>query len=499
MKRFKWFIIPLLLFSLASCEQKNESSTTIEKDSNVQSAAENLEIYSSLLDDINEKGLKASLSEYYKTNFSYSISYLSGRTNYNVINLDRTCKVRNDSLYILKTTTYQYGTNRETNASMVYLKSNDSIYSYEYEGDVTTLDTEEVLPVYEINKEEEFDLKDAFGFSQSVLTSQAYDGTNGSIKKENNVYTIIMSYADVKNESLVKFIINLGYFNTMLSYISEDDLKVNFIYTITDDGYKLDYGFSYDANNEFSEKTIEAKVSLSLEKTSQFDIIDFSDESKYVKKYPQEFNDVVDINTVGETIIGRYQGYSLFKFYLKEGKYGILSDGNVVTNYSIYNSLNMRISKYSIDIDSKISIDTNYFEVKEEGYYYIYLEISTYLKSFSLNSIDYIEDEEAKELADTNQGKLKGVFDYEIYSFSFDTTVELTIENKSNHRLCLIVPVSVGGFFSSYLTSYRTVIIEENNSIKVTIVKGSYYLIVTPLYQDESLEYNFTVSTKSYL
>ena len=42
MKRFKWFIIPLLLFSLASCEQKNESSNTIEKDSNVQSAAENL-------------------------------------------------------------------------------------------------------------------------------------------------------------------------------------------------------------------------------------------------------------------------------------------------------------------------------------------------------------------------------------------------------------------------------------------------------------------------
>ena len=103
MKRFKWFIIPLLLFSLASCEQKDESSNTIENDSNVQSAAENLEIYSSLLDDINEKGLKASLSEYYKTNFSYSISYLSGRTNYNVINLDRTCKVRNDSLYILKT------------------------------------------------------------------------------------------------------------------------------------------------------------------------------------------------------------------------------------------------------------------------------------------------------------------------------------------------------------------------------------------------------------
>ena len=139
MKKMKLLIIPLLFLSFMACDKKTNESENIE-DSNVRSSTENLELYSSLLNDIDEKGLKASLSEYYKSNFSYSVSYLSGRTNYNVINYDRTCKIRNDSLYILKSTSYQYGSYEPEDSHTIYMKNNDSYYSYNYEYDVETGD-----------------------------------------------------------------------------------------------------------------------------------------------------------------------------------------------------------------------------------------------------------------------------------------------------------------------------------------------------------------------
>ncbi len=493
LKRFKWLIIPLLFLSLTACENSNKEE--VEEDSNVQSATENLETYTSLLNDINDKGDVASTSEYYETNFSYSISYVSGRTNYNVVTLDRTCKVRNEDLYILKTTDYQYSSASVSNSKTIYLKENDTMYSYDYIKDVQTLDTEEILPCYEVSKLDDFNITDAFGFSQTALTSQSYDGTNGTITKENNVYTIEMSYAEVKDESLVKFIINLGYFSSMLSYVSEEDLKVNFIYTINDNGYKLDYGFSYEANTDTDEKEIKALVSLGLKSIEPFEITDFKDESKYVKKYTQNFTEVTDVYKVGDTVSGRYAGYALFKFYLTQGKYGVVSNGAAVTDYSVYDSTTAKISKYALSINEKATLNTNYFSVTEDGYYYIYIEISSSLKSFKLEEINYESygTENIKSLGDTNEGTLEGLFDYDVYEFSIESTVKITITNKSTNNLCLIVPIT------TYFTNYRTIGIEAGKTFEFTLAKGSYYLIVSPYYASESLNYSFEITAESYL
>ncbi len=491
MKKMKLLIIPLLFLSFMACDKKSDESENID-DSNVHSSTENLELYSSLLDDIDEKGLKASLSEYYKSNFSYSISYLSGRTNYNVINYDRTCKIRNDSLYILKSTSYQYGSYESENSQTIYLKNNDSYYSYDYEYDVETLDTKEILPLYDVKKEDDFDLNDAFGFNQSILTSQSYDGTNGTIEKNDNTYTIEMSYANVKDESLVKFIINLGYFNTMLSYVTEDELMVKFNYIIKDSGYNLEYGFSYIIKNEYEEYEITAKVNLGLEKIDSFDIIDFSDESKYLKKYPQDLNDVSDVYNVGDTVTGRYQGNSLYKFYLTKGKYGLLSNSNAVLNYYIYNSIGDRVNRYNLNVNNEIKVSTNYFEVEEDGYYYVYLKISDSLNTFSINKIDYLENaKEIKSFDSKASGTFEGIFDLDFYRCNLGIGKRYILTNKSEN--ILYIRILQNSFLGNYMSEY--IVVKPNESVRLG--SGSFYLMVCALDNESASGYDFEITAEN--
>ncbi len=488
MKKRFWLFIPLAILSLASCTQK----TKTEDESSIgTSASDNLTLYSSLLDEVDTKALEASTADYYKTNFSYSVSYLSGRTDYNLVSMKRTCNIRNDSLYIIKSTDYQSGSSMSQTSDTIYMKENDDVYSYNFQGNVTTIDTTEVLPLYEVTKEENFSINDVYGFSQSVLRGQAFDGTNGTIKKENNAYTIQMSYADVKDESLVSFIYNLGYFSNMLNYVKEDELMINFIYTIIDAGYSLDYGFSYSTDDT----TITATVNLGMEKTDGFAITDFSDTSKYLTTYPQALTDVKTVSKVNEEVGGRYAGYSLFKFYLEPGNYGLVSNGEAVSykNYNIYTEASAKLSKSTISLGS-ISLSTNYFTVEEAGYYYIYIQISTTLPSFKLVDVTYqtyASTDNVKQLDNTNEGALEGIFDYEVYQFTVESNVKVTITNNSSNNLCLIVPVT------SFFTSYATIGIEANASQSFSVRAGTYYLIVSPYYAKESLNYSFTITSES--
>ena len=487
-KRFLFIIfIFAFLIILTGCQKKNNESDI--NANNELSSSEKLMLYSELQEKINDAGSKASASDYYKSNFSYNVSYTKGRTDYNIISVNQTCDIRNDSLYVIKKTNYTLQSLSNTENTKTYVEENGNVLCYTYEREIQTLDTEEILPIYSVTKEDDFNIRDVMGFSQSIITSEGFDGTNGKITKDNNKYEIIMDYATVKDEVLVKFIYNLGYFKNMTYYVKEEDLDVIFTYTFTDSGYNLDYGFSYDAED----RKIKVLVSLGLNKEEAFEIFDFSDETKYVKRYPQNIEAITEIHNVNDTIYGRYPGSALFKFHLKEGKYGVISNEKPISNYSVYYDDGSYLPFVNFNVD-KIIVPTAYFEIKEEGDYYIYLDFNYDVKSFKLEEIKYNTylDGEIKNIeSETIEGNLEGLYDYEAYKFELDDNKILNIKNNTDHDITVVIPI-----YSIWL-NYKTVLIKANESIEYSLRKGSYYIIITPAYANNGLDYSLTFTPKS--
>jgi len=478
-------LILILIFLLSSCStKKDDSSIEVEE----KSASDNLILYRSMQDELEQSGINASTSDYYETEFSFEISYLSGRTTTNVLKSIRNCKIRNDSLYIKYENDFSYYSLESSNTNVIYTKEDDKYYSYEYEGLIETIDTLEILPCYNVKEENEFELSNIIGFSQAVLTSHSYDGTNGTIEKDNNKYIIKMPYENVKNDSLIKFVFDSGFLSNIFSYINSEDLTIDFIYDINESGYSLKYGFSYEAN----EKKNDIYVNLKMNKINEFETIDFKDETKYVKKYPENFSDVLKINNLNETVSGRYQGYTFFKFYLEEGYYGITYDNSVYTKYNVYSdSLGIEIPKDYISL-SDINITTNYFEITVKGYYYIYIEISKDLPNFKLEKINDINIENY-ELKENNQNELNNYFDYDVYNFNLENSTKIVIKNETDKDICLVLPILTNFFFYNYV-NYRNINLKANSEIEINLTKGNYYIIVSPILAEESLSYNFSVN-----
>ncbi len=478
MKKFIFIIFPLILIFLTSCVSKSSAELIDDEEENVinGSASDNLILYSNLKDELDEKALNVSTKNYYKTKFEYEVSYISGRTSYNIVSSKRICEIRNDSLYIKKTSSYNSSSIFSYNDETIYKLENDSIYSYKFEGNYQTFDENEILPVYSVIKEDDFKLNDIIGFSQAVVTSEGYDGTNGTIKKDDNIYTIEMSYSYVKNESLVKFIYNLGFFSNMLNYISEDDLIVEFVYEIFDTGYNLEYGFSYDT----TDTTISAKVNLGMEEDS-FDIFEFEEGINYLKKYPQNFDMVTDIYNENDIIKGKYADSSFIKFYLTKGLYGVLSNDDIVTSYLVFDIDGNPINKNKIILD-KMIINTNYFEIEEDGYYYIYIGFDLNMTEFKLEKINYdAYSYSSNELEKTNIGNLDGMFNYKIYTLNIDTYSKIYIKNNDEfNELNLILPIML----------YSNINIKPQDEINFNLRAGIYYLIVMP---SSDLSYNFDI------
>ena len=491
MKKRNLFIIfiTLFIFFLTGCNKNNENNINVN---NEPSSSEKFLLYSELQEKLNDASANASASDYYKSIFSYDVSYTKGRTDYNIITVNQTCDIRNDSLYVNKKTTYSLQSLSNSENTKTYVEEDGNIYCYTYEREIQTLDTEEILPIYSVSKEEDFNIRNVMGFSQSIITSEGFDGTNGKITKDNNKYEIIMDYATVKDEVLVKFIYNLGYFKNMTYYVKEEDLDVIFTYTFTESGYNLDYGFSYQAED----RTINAKVTLGLNKIDPFEIFDFKDETKYVKRYPQNIESITDIHKVEDKIDGRYPGSALFKFYLQKGKYGVTSNGKPISNYSIYKEDGSYLPFCNLNV-STLVITTAYFEIEEDGYYYIYLDFNYDVKSFKLEEIKYntyLNDSIKNLDSETIEGKLEGLYDYEAYKFDLEGDLSLNIKNNTDHDIALIIPI----YTLLSFVNYRTVLIKANESVEnIKLSKGIYYIIITPAYANNGLDYSLTISSNS--
>lgn len=490
MKKRYFILIFFLILILSSCTKKNEEAS-IDTSS---SSSDNFLLYSSLKEELDNKAYDASTSSYYKTNFSYDVSYHEKRSTYNLISSSNTCMIRNDSLYVIKDFTYTQNSINTMDEKTYYVLDNDKYYSYTYEGLTKTFENETPIQVYDKNLLEEFSLNDLIGFSQYIVTSESFDGTNGEISKENNTYTISMDYSLVKEESLVKFISNISYFKNIDAYIT-DDLKVTFKYTINDHGYDFEYGYSYFRG----ELEFIAKVNIGMNKIDEFEIKDFSDTNSYIIKYPNDINDTFDIHKVNDIITGTYSDTALVKYYLEKGKYGIKSDDKVINDYYLYDSDGKYLNKSRIILDGLI-VNTNYFEIEEDGYYYISITFSENLKSFKLINVEV--NNNINILEENNNGTLNNSFDYKIYKLELLNTSTITVSNNLDDNLNIIIPLYYGYDFIFNIkptVQYYTYSLNKEKPININLGAGTYYFIVVPSNSNNNLNYDFNVSIQTII
>lgn len=341
-------IIISLVFILSSCNDNKK----------------NYELYNSMIDELYEIENDINNAEFFENDYSYTVK--DRKTKENKSRDYNYCIVKKDLSYIRQQRprlAYKYYSLNDGDIYSIERKEKDLNYNDHYSAYSKYSEID-----YNISKLENYSLKDIFGlYDVKKLKIDSFNGKNGKIIKHDydraDYYTLEMKYSLLKDEPLIKEIIEIDNFSDIKPYITDDtniileyylykkqgfefafrcptiidgdeiDLYVRFDKSICSDGsYNIDFPQQTNIN-------VEEEQSISLlplgEKTLGF-----------VPKYSGYYDINIDLsNPVTVTIDDEeYNGTNIKitklleskeKYYIKLKGNDAFSDGKALISYSV--------------------------------------------------------------------------------------------------------------------------------------------------------------------